>query len=373
MEYIFNNSGKKTIIRNYERDYIGLFFITILNYASAIFPGKETIFNILMVLIVLGLFLKSFVFEKIKVEHLIILFAASCFCLITKSPSRISLFVFSYMFFIFEKVDIKRCVKILFYTNLLCLAGILLAYFFGFNKEYDTTIYRPFLNATLYRYSLGFVHPNQFMIKLFYLFSLSIFYYDNKKIIFIWLPIFTLFYFLTFSRTVIYIYLLICFLYVIKKFFYKRKEYVYSFSKILKYGFFIMLLFSMIISFLFYGTKLDSLLSGRLIINVNMLNKGLSLFGNAALENAIIDNTYVQMIVTKGIAFVIIYSYIYSKNLNFKRMNINDAILLVGMLGYGFMEVCFLKYEFMILLALISAVNKKDSFNLRVKINKESV
>lgn len=337
-----------------------LSIIIIFSYIIEVMPNSSLIFNITLCLCLI--FYVAFYFWNKKLSTLVILVGITTLILMIMSQNvtRVSLFIFLSLIYFVNNLDLKRK-KILFILSLICMFTIITSYFvFGFNNNYDVTIYRPFKDEFVYRHCLGFVHPNIFMLNWLSLclIYLSIYKYSHIKMLII-LMLTICFYFLTQSRTVffgmIFLFFVIICSHILKL---NKKLANKNFANLTRITFISMFFISIIASLLLHNTIVDTLLTGRLTINYNMLKTGLSIFGNASLENVIFDNSYLHMLLTKGLLFVIIYCVIffsYTKKVKF--ISYYQYIFLFVLFLLAFMEVCLLKYN--VLLAIILILNSK--------------
>ena len=294
--------------------------------------------------------------KKISFDILFISSISVLLIIITKDISRISTFIILILIYSTKTLNKETLAKFIFWPSIICLTIILLAYSFGFNTQFDTEIYRPFLNKTVERLSLGFTHPNQFMINWL---TIVIAFFCSYKIKFfnILLVFFTtlLFYLLNQSRTVFFIITLVTIMLLFRNFkLFKNRKFI-------NWPIFLFLLFligSLAVSLLFKNTKLDSFLSGRLIINYNMLSHGIFLFGNLSLEETMFDSSYIHLICTKGVLFLLAYFYIFIIYFKNKCIGYVNFVLILSILLLALTEVCLLKYNIMLCLVMLSQQNK---------------
>lgn len=351
--------------------YISLIFIVILIYGISVFPQFATFLNIIITLITLLNFVCVLIITKrINISLIIVFVISFLLILLSLDISRVSTLVFASFMYIYRFMNKKRLAKTIFLISLLCFLIILIAYFFGFNTEYDTEIWRPLIGETVSRKSFGFTHPNQFMINWL---SIIIAYIYSRRInclhmVLIFVVTY-IFYYYTQSRTVFYIIVFLTILVMLLLIFNKAKTFKKIKSKNYKNIIIIALLFFFVFSIVFSiygkGTYFDTLLSGRLTINYNMLRQGVSLLGNSILEDKTFDNSYLHLLLTKGILFTITYIYIFYMYFKNKKVNLLDFISITAVLLLAFIEVCFLKINIMLIIALVSNQNyKKETYDL---------
>lgn len=335
----------------------------LLDYIMAVFPHFSSLCNVAIVTLLLFIYILHSFNKGVKKFDLIIALFSLLLVIVSKDTSRISLFIF----LIFLRLNnfglTNQNVKTIFYTNVFCLITIMICYLFGFNKQYDTEIWRPFLNAFVPRMSFGFTHPNQFMLRVFTTMALAIILYNNKMTYIIEFAIVFLLYQLTNSRTVFYVMgLVLPLLFFYSLFFSSRKQcrkklYYQCFSFIFP----LFTLMSFVLSIYFSYTDLDKLLSGRLALNFNYIKEGIFLFGNTSLESMTFDNSYIHMLLTKGVIYFVFFSGILFRKFRRGKMNFTMFVLTFSLFGVAFMEVCMLKYNFMLLLGII--IFKSESEN----------
>ena len=339
---------------------------SILDIFGSIFPEFSTKINIIIVCFYLICFLILFSTIGISRHLIFYMFFAAILILITRDISRISIFVCFFIMSIRKYINLNKIIKPLLICNIVIICLVVIAYFFGFNKKFDTYIYRPSLGKEVYRYSFGFTHPNQFMIKIFFIYILSLLLSNSITLNLFWILLTYLLYNFTYSRTVFLIIIVISTIQILLNIFRmvgKRKNEC-SKTYILTISIPIMLIISIIFSYIFNGTAIDELFSGRLSINNELFNLyGVSLFGNKFLESYIFDNSYIQMLLTKGIIFFLLYSYAIYYHFRGCSFSKREIIIYIGILALAFMEVCLLKYDIMLLIGLLPVGYRKEIVN----------
>lgn len=333
--------------------------ILVLDFLINCLPQFSLYINIITVLLVSIAILMIFCKEGLSLRFLFLCMMDVLIIAITRDVSNVSLLVFISLLFMGNKYYTSGTKKILFFTSLITLTCIVLLYYcFGFNKQYDGTIWRPILGENLARKSMGFTHPNQFMIRFFVTFVLGIISFKHKIITSI---LFLIGAFIfnneTESRTVFYIILVVTlFLAVLRLFRINYEKNVKrKFQLLLSFSFIILLIFSIAMSLLFANTIIDTYFSGRLAINKSFLEIGISLFGNSELSNQTFDNSYIHMLLTSGLIYILIYSFVWTYYFySIKSIKFINAILLIALFALAFMEVCMLKYSIMILIMVMA-------------------
>lgn len=340
-----------------------LCFLIVFDYCVTCFSNYTIYFNFLSVIFI---FICCFFFYSHNNINYLILFLAFLDILIiilNKDVSNISLLVFGLVISLTKDEDVEVNTKDLFFTSLFCMLIIVFLYYFlGFNSRFDTTIWRP-NQGLVNRKSLGFTHPNQFMIKVLSIYFFGLLSFRKKisySIIFTTITYFL--YAITKSRTVFLIILvssiLVIFIYALglqNIRFNKNIIFLLSLSPIL------MLVISICISCFFANTKIDTYFSGRLIINKYFLDSGIGFLGNNSLSNETFDNSYIQMLLSSGLLFYILYSFIWIEAFKkIKSIDIFNIIALFGTLFLSFMEVCLLKYSIIVLISICIDVKIKS-------------
>lgn len=226
----------------------------------------------------------------------------------------------------------------------------------------------------VYRYGLGYDHPNLLHSTLFILVALFLYlYYKNLNIVhysFIFILNLIIYKF-SLSRTGFYLIILSLILTIFMK---KDKTNLkYKLTSLVIPS---CVLFTFVSGF-FYGkleifNKIDRLLSGRIYYTSYFLkNYSLSLFGNNLyVDNNLIDNSYIILLANYGIIVFILYLAIYRKVIKNFIINRLDKELLVIIIFsiYGITEG-FLPNIFMnISLVFTSTILFKERLNEKEKL-----
>lgn len=340
---IVKSSSNKAILD----DILGI--TTIMLCLLYIFPDGYYFFNIIIVLLFI---LHHFIEFDYKVTKLdIVLFFITAIEIIFSSDfSRISLFIV-YLLFRSKRLYTKRSLRLCLIVMATCFCLVLIAYMFGFNRQYDKVRFDMRKGTDSFTRALGFHNPNGCMI---YFFSFSCIYmlYAQKTYtsIFIWIANYILYRY-TQCRSVFYAISIVVVLLLILKFFNleNKKFFVKYFS-----SFIFLFLFVLSIILPYYAdAELDILLSGRLEANRKYLEQGITLFGTTSFDGLLFDNEYLHMILTKGILYMLFYAglIIYkdkTSNLTYKQIILMTSILLVG-----YTEVIFLNYMIIFLMGAL--------------------
>lgn len=350
--------------------------LLVLDIIIGCFPQDALYLNIISVTIVMIAVFVKFLETGISFKMLVTFFIDIILVILTKDVSNISLLFFVSLFYLSRNDYNISTTKSLFYTSAISLCVILFLYFcFGFNRQFDTTIWRPLEEKSNNRLSLGFSHPNQFMIRFFVTFILGLLSFKHKNLYSI---VFFIVAFcvknLTESRTVYYIILLLTLTILFLSFFkVKLDSKINNKIKIFfAFSFVFFLLFSIVVSIAFAGSKLDIYLSGRLLINKRFLAEGVTLFGNKNMSLKTFDNSYIHILLTSGLIYTAVYSitWIYYF-FNIQKMTLLQVLVLLGILALSFMEVCLLKYSIMILFMAIT-YDKSNYIGIRNCLNNNS-
>lgn len=356
--------------------------ILVLDILIGCLPQYNLYLNIISVIMVMIVIFGVFVKNGLTIKFIIISLIDVLIVAVTKDVSNISLLIFISLLYLGEKNYNDLTNKSLFYTSVTTLSIILFCYFiFGFNRQYDTTIWRPLEGKSISRLSLGFTHPNQFMIRFFMTFALGLFVFKHKVTYSILFSIITFgINNLTKSRTVFYIILAITFIIFILRILKINITMTINnkFKNVLAFSFIFFLIFSIFMSLWFAETSIDTYFSGRLLINKRFIEEGITLFGNKNLALETFDNSYLHMLLSSGLIFTLVYSFIWTYYfLYIKNLKLVNFLVFIGVLVLAFMEVCMLKYSIMILIMIIifeksklredvNCLVKNQSFNLQI-------
>lgn len=326
----------------------GLFGLMVLLVGLLeIFPEYYYVFNIGIVVVLFLFYILSNQF-MIKVWDIVFAGFSLVLIILLLDAARISIFVF-YLFLqirnFYNKAYVKQYLNIL----LACFILVLIAYCFGFNQEYDKLSWSPSQGTVIEEKGLGFVNPNRCMLYLFCLSCLALLLSENSWQYIAILAINYVFFKYTQSRTFFYVMLFIIAVLLVLKLF--RSEMKYTFiGKAVPVVFLGLLALSMILPQFFSNTFLNALFTGRLYHNKAFLGTGITLFGNAYLESATFDSSYLHMLLTKGIVFFALFTILLIGHCRKARINNKRAVLLCAIFMTGFMEVIFLECNIMYLI-----------------------
>lgn len=197
------------------------------------------------------------------------------------------------------------------------------------HQSTDIVMWR--IDHLIVRKTLGFNHPNQFMIAwmglcIAYLLKAKQHYFLIRMVILI---LNYIFYVLTASRTE---FLLVCVDVVTVVGFRKwldrtlgpRCKFLLAIIPV------ILLAVSFFIIYLYQNPLLNSYLSGRPMLYKQFYDSaGISVFGNGGLEDAMFDNSYLQLLLSKGIVIRMMYIAIMYRFVKHNLVDLRFAILLM--------------------------------------------
>lgn len=297
--------------------------------------------------------LPFFIDEKIKKKDLKIIIFLIIFILILPK------FYISFYIIIISKFikNNKRLKFLLFLSVFFYLLTLLLNKFGYLETNNLKSAIRYFEDFKVFRYTLGFVHPNTAMSLLLPIFFLLYYlYYDKVKIlisIFIFI-IGKIVFNYTYSRTTFLLILLFIFLILVDD------KYIEKLKRIFLLEGGIIIFFTFFLPYYFRNTFLNKLFSGRLILFYNYLTKSqITLFGNKEIIEYYkiypLDNVYLRTLFENGIIgfislnILIIYVMkILFRNKDYKAVKIFSIVLI-----FGFMESTALFYYFNIIYFII--------------------
>lgn len=335
--------------------------ILILELLSSVFLRVTFWLNIIAVLMILLLFIQLLLIRNVKNTDIFILSLTLILILLSFDITRVSILCV-YTLFSLKNYYSRKTVKNCLIASVICLSLIVVAYLlFGFNKGYDTQIYRPLTGMTVYRMCFGFSHPNQFTI---YLIACTIMVYLITAKFYVHTLITAvdyIFFNYTQSRTalcvVLFLYITIAIVRLLKLKDIRRR--------IVPAIFCLFIIGSIVLSLCFAGSKLDVLLTGRLALNKKYLGTGLTLFGSKAFDDLPFDNSYIHMIVTKGLIYSVVYCFLLLKELRRAKFNWFYLLIITAVFLEAFMEVILLKYCFMMIIPFVCKGDLKFNYDTK--------
>ena len=125
--------------------------------------------------------------------------------------------------------------------------------------------------------------------------------------------------------------------------------------------FILFIVFSIVLSLFCSNSWIDTILTGRLALNKKYLEQGITLFGNPYLDSKPFDNSYIHMLVTKGVVYFVSYCFIVIFNFYKSQFKWKNAVLMLVIFMEAFMEVIFLKFGFMIIMPMLCMYGAKES------------
>lgn len=347
---------------NFKFNIFPIIMIIIIScsYFGSIFSKYSNIFDILLSLGVIFLYFywiykKGCIFKKniIWINYLVFLLI-----IITRKPNLVSLMLMIILTEVMKdnkEINIKKYIKF----SLLFFCAIVFCYLiFNFNKIYDTSIWRISTNEVVYRHSLGFTHPNQAMFKWFGIALGLLTLITNKNIYKITLLVLLptlLIYRYTQSRTVTFVIILLIIIILIfqKKLNLRLSRGGRTFIGCLPL---ILLIASYLTMDLSNYSWLDKFFSGRFTLYRQYFNEvGLNLWGSSIIENnAMLDNSFLHMLLSKGLFFTIVYLFIFFNTIKkAKEITLLEAFLIIGYFIASLMETALFKFELVILVYII--------------------
>ena len=202
-----------------------------------------------------------------------------------------------------EDLDIQYVLRYSAVALSILFSGILVLGYFNILPNHDISIWR--IDHLVYRRALGFTHPNSTTLSwcgISMTWMLTKVKYERLKFMILLLLTLGLYHF-TYSRTSTYVIIAITatsFIYG-DKIFRPVSRHVRYMSALIPV---ILLIVSIAVLFLPYNSRIDALLSGRILLYKQYYQlSGFSLLRDSELENSMFDNGYLQSILAKGILF----------------------------------------------------------------------
>lgn len=325
---------------------------TLLMYTNIL---PTTAGNIVLVLLFLVLYLlfnaKRNGFSLISLIPITI---ALGIVIINKDPSLVSLALIWVLYDIFNNAtyDAPKIAKSFFITGIIGYIIILAAYFaFGLNKHADLEMWR--INKMIMRSSLGFQQPNTSMMYALALVMSMIIAYKMTwfKSIVTLLTVFGLYHFNQ-SRTSFILIILVVLM--------NQLRGSLPWPKVI---FVITGITSYLLLTLPLNPQLNNLLSGRISLYKSYTALyGIHLLANPLVENTMLDNSYIQMLLSKGVLFTIVF--FISILIILKTKTTTSRILVLAYILSAFTETTFLHFDLLFPVLLVSnTVFKGDPNN----------
>lgn len=260
--------------------------------------------------------------------------------LVSADVSRVSILVMYFFLNVesfYKERTVKRYIKIQVWAFFLILLMYLV---FGFNREYDRLSWDFVALRHFNEYALGFTNPNRCMLYAFCLSCILLLRTERKRDYFLVLLGNLVLYRLTQSRTFFYVLVMIVVVLLLLKM--KRAEHRRGLlTRMVPWVFWGLFALSVLLPLFFSDTILNEIFTRRLAHNKEFLQEGLSLFGNAALEDATFDSSYLHMLLTKGVLFIAVYVQLLLSRCRRAVMSNKQAVVLCAVFFCCFMEVLF--------------------------------
>lgn len=265
----------------------------------------------------------------------------------------LSFFILGISIFIKKDLAVKYFLQISSFFYMLTI--------FLYKIGYLLEVENPLLRFERVRYSLGFAHPNTAMMFLFPIFSLIYYLYFSKykkNIIIFIISTSLVIFFLTFSRTTFIV--MISFIGLVLL----NDKIIEKLQKLFLLEGVIIVLFTLVFSFIFNGwnNTFNKLLSGRFSLFYEYLTKcKITIFGNMEVLNKYnllpLDNSFLRILFENGLigfALLLVINFItikfLLKNRDYKAVRIYSLLLILGFMEGGvfhfyFNVLCFMFYN----------------------------
>lgn len=308
--------------------------------------------NILVVFItyictLIGLFRKEIYFKSHEIFLIIIQLVVAT---IAMKANLVSLTIIVLLNVFFAHYNGDNNLNYYIKVSLLLFFLILMAYYlFGFNQSHDVSMWR--INSMVSRRAIGFTQVNQAMFAWFGIFIGCVLNPKVKGsaeyIILLFSSIFI--YYQTKSRTgFIIILLILLFIFLFRKYLDKN---VPNLMKLVLVNFpLLLLIVSIWLISQSNNATLNSLLTGRPALYKQYFDlAGITVWGNKIIENKMLDNSYLSMLLGKGIVFTGLYiiTLMYLV-ISAKKISFRTYIVLMLFFIYGLTETMLFRFELFI-------------------------
>lgn len=340
-----------------------IFLIIFASYLSPLLGISIDNSNILVVLITyicifIGLFTKEIYFKRGEILLIILQLAIAT---IAVKANLVSLTIIVLLNVFFKQYGDNNSIDYYTRISLLFFVAVVMSYYlFGFHKIYDSSMWR--IDSMVDRKSIGFTQPNQAMIAwvgVFFGFVLKKNKNDKYKYILLLLSS-SMIYYQTKSRTgYIILFGILALMILFKNIL--NKEVPNSMRMILVYLPLMLLGISIWLVTQSNNLSLNSLLTGRPILYKKFFDlAGITLWGSKVIENQMLDNSYLSMLLGKGLVFTGLYiiTLMYLV-LSVKKLSVRTYIVLSLFFVYGLTETMLFKFE--LLLPIIISLHAADS------------
>lgn len=354
------------------------FFLSAVAMISdlGLIPNSSTVFQFLEALVFLSLYFFYILNRGISRLVLVFIGISLLILAVNRSPEMISstmMITFIYIVFTEKNINYRQLLKAFTYTSLVIFILAVAAYYLLNFNNHDLTTWRN--NEHVFRKAIGFVHPNIAMVDY-----LSIVYgliallkKANHRIFYLFLELVSyLIYTQTVSRTSYYvIFVALALLFILGGVADKRLP--VFLGRIITLLPLLLLFLSLYVLLVPYNKNLDALLSQRMLLyqRYYKMGGGLHLLRNVLLDNnSLIDNSYVQALITKGIVFTIQMVVIFMTWLNHyaKNMTYKGAILTGSFFCVAFTETSLQRFNLFFLMILVVANEAIKTFSSK-KLN----
>lgn len=340
-----------------------IFFIVFAYYLPPLIGISVDGSNLIVVIVSclsvsIALISKQLFFKKSEILLILTQFVIAILALKVNMIS-LSIIVILNIFFTYQN-DNKN-LKYFTETSLLLFLVIVGSHFvFGFNNQFDTSIWR--IDSVVNRSSIGFQQPNQAMISWFGVFLGFILNVNfRKKIAYFLIFLSTcMVYLQTKSRTgFIILIIILFFMFIFKS---KLNNEV---PVLLKYLLVLLPIVLFCVSIWLVtqsnNLRLNSLLSGRPALYKQFFDSiGITVWGNSSIEDQMLDNSYLSILLGKGIIFTIFYliTLIYLI-FSTKKLSFKNFIVLSLFFVYGVTETLLFRFDLLLPIIMSMHATKK--------------
>lgn len=336
----------------YKMDYLFSYILITALLASTYIPVlfgymRTDITNAVLSIFSIYVLSSLLLFKNIKITiiDLFIIMISLISVLVSQNFSLIAPAIFCILIVYFDNVDCRKLLKYYLILYMILVTIIVINYFLFNNGNNDITMWR--IDQLITRKSLGFGHPNSFSIAwlgicMTYLLNLKRSYLMNGIFL---LVMNIIFYRLTRSRTEFIIITLSVIMTII---FNKKSE--HFIPKWMKHILAMTPLLFLGISFLIMWESknpiINSYLSGRPTLYKQFFDMGrITLLGNSIFENAMFDNGFLQMLLSKGVITFLVYILVVMRWINGHKITYKSFFVLGSLFLCGITETVLFKFE----------------------------
>ncbi|WP_125708801.1 hypothetical protein [Companilactobacillus zhongbaensis] len=261
--------------------------------------------------------------------------------------------------------DNLKCDKLLLYYFVIYLFFMLFIvgkYYLFNNGVHDVMMWR--VDGFVTRKSLGFAHPNIFMVEYVGLCFSLLLILKKKRFVYLLLMVLTSFlFYLTKSRTEFYMIMvaLVAMLIWNKRL---NNPISKSMKSILALSPLFLLLASSLLIIYSNNEFLNLHLSGRPVLYRQFFDSsGITLFGNSSLESEMFDNGYLQMFLSKGLITFVGYLMAMWRLIFSHKVNFRIFIVLMALYFCAVTETILFKFELILPLIIYLSENSQRISN----------